>query len=144
MTIRILCWIQALFFALEPCNAAFPQGNPANEVNAESLLAAQRAGLGDAAAIRASAPSVLFVMAESNAGGEAKYRDETLESISVRGVTKEYLNMSTTTIEPRWRDSTSGPRRTSTRTGLATWCPARGGLQPLRIDRKQQPFAPGV
>jgi putative ABC transport system permease protein len=58
-----------------------------------------RVTLGDAAAIRSSAPSVLFVMAESNAGGEAKYRDETLESISVRGVTKEYLNMSTTTIE---------------------------------------------
>src|SRR5262245_108206 len=66
-----------------------------------------RVTLADAAAIRSSAPNVLFVMAESNAGAQAKYRDETLESISVRGVTKEFLNMSTTTIE-RGRPITPG------------------------------------
>ena len=76
----------------------------------EDMLRVQsnpRVTLVDAAAIRALAPSVAFVMAESRSGADAKYRDETLDSISVRGVTKEFLNMTTTTIE-RGRPITPG------------------------------------
>jgi putative ABC transport system permease protein len=68
----------------------------------EEQLRAQsnpRVTLDDARAIRASAPSVAFVMAESSSSAQAKYRDEALDSISVRGVTKEFLSLPTTTID---------------------------------------------
>src|SRR5262245_9566490 len=67
----------------------------------EQLRAASnpRVTLEDAEAIRAYAPNVLFVMAESQSGGQAKYHTEQLDSIQIRGVTKEYLQLPSTTIE---------------------------------------------
>jgi len=39
------------------------------------------------------------VMAQSTSSAQAKYRDQSLDSISVQGVTKEYLSLPTTNIE---------------------------------------------
>ena len=58
-----------------------------------------RVTLEDAAAIRRLSPSVEMVMAQSKAGGEAKYRDQSLDSVSIEGVTKEYVSLPTTNIE---------------------------------------------
>jgi putative ABC transport system permease protein len=53
----------------------------------------------DADAIRASSPAIAFVMAQSGASGQVKYRDVTINSVSVRGVTKEYNRLPTTAVE---------------------------------------------
>jgi putative ABC transport system permease protein len=53
--------------------------------------------LDDAAAIR-TYPRIALVMAEADSTGEAKSRLDTLDSLSIRGVTKEYNMLPTTTI----------------------------------------------
>src|SRR5690606_16834708 len=53
----------------------------------------------DAAAVRNASDRVALVMASSQAGGEAKTRRETLESMQIRGVTREYSLLPTTDIE---------------------------------------------
>jgi len=53
----------------------------------------------EADALRAFGGRISLVMAESRAGGQAKYRSETLDSIQIRGVTKEYVLLATTRIE---------------------------------------------
>jgi len=53
----------------------------------------------EADALRAFGGRISMVMAESRAGGQAKYRSETLDSIQIRGVTKEYVLLATTRIE---------------------------------------------
>jgi putative ABC transport system permease protein len=58
-----------------------------------------RVTLDDAAAIKAFSGNVGFVMAEASAGAQVKYRGESLDSVGVRGLTKEYLTMPSTTIE---------------------------------------------
>jgi putative ABC transport system permease protein len=55
--------------------------------------------LRDASAIRDFSANVAFVMAEATNGAPAKYRTESLDSVRVRGVTKEYNNLPTTSIE---------------------------------------------
>jgi putative ABC transport system permease protein len=55
--------------------------------------------LDDAVAIRRFAPSVEFVVAQAGSGAPAKYRTEQLDSLSIQGVTKEYNNLPTTTVE---------------------------------------------
>jgi putative ABC transport system permease protein len=55
--------------------------------------------LDDAAAIRAYSPNVALVMAESDVRGEAKFRGQSLDSVSIQGVTKEYVSLPTTNIE---------------------------------------------
>jgi putative ABC transport system permease protein len=75
----------------------------------EQLRAASnpRVTLADAEAIRAYAPNVLFVMAESQSGAQAKYHTAELGGIQIRGVTKEYLQLPSTTVE-RGRPITPG------------------------------------
>jgi putative ABC transport system permease protein len=58
-----------------------------------------RVTLDDAAAIKAFSGNVGFVMAEASAGAQVKYRGESLDSVGIRGLTKEYLTMPSTTIE---------------------------------------------
>jgi putative ABC transport system permease protein len=67
----------------------------------EQLRAAgnPRVTLDDAAAIRAASPRIQLVMASAQASGEAKSRRETLESLNIRGVTREYSLLPTTDIE---------------------------------------------
>jgi putative ABC transport system permease protein len=55
--------------------------------------------IADADALRAYGAHIKSVMAEAGAGGQAKYRSESLDSIRIRGVTREYNLLSTTTIE---------------------------------------------
>lgn len=53
----------------------------------------------DAAAVRAASNRIALVMASSQTSGEAKTRRETLESMQIRGVTREYSQLPTTDIE---------------------------------------------
>lgn len=67
----------------------------------EQLRAASnpRVTLEDAAAIRSAGPRIAMVMASAQSSGEAKTRRETLESLQIRGVTREYSLLPTTDIE---------------------------------------------
>jgi putative ABC transport system permease protein len=75
----------------------------------ESLRAQSnpRVTLEDADAIRTFSPNIGMVMAEASSGAPAKYRGESLERVQVRGVTREYNSLPSTTIE-RGRVITSG------------------------------------
>ncbi len=52
----------------------------------------------DAAAVRAASERIRLVMVSSGSSAEVKARRETLESLSIRGVTKEYSQLPTTDI----------------------------------------------
>jgi len=54
--------------------------------------------LAEAAALRGFSPRIRMVMAEAGNGGQAKYRSESLDSIGIRGVTKEFISLATTNI----------------------------------------------
>jgi putative ABC transport system permease protein len=58
-----------------------------------------RVTLQDADAIRAFSTTVSMVMAEAGSSAPMKYRTESLESVSVRGVTREYVSLPSTQIE---------------------------------------------
>ena len=58
-----------------------------------------RITLQDAEAIRRWGGSIGMVMAESSASAQIKYRDQALDSVQVRGVSKEYLTLPSTTVE---------------------------------------------
>jgi putative ABC transport system permease protein len=53
----------------------------------------------DAVAIRGATSNIGLVMAEAQANAQVKYRGTTLDSVQVRGVTKEYLSIPSTQIE---------------------------------------------
>jgi putative ABC transport system permease protein len=65
---------------------------------AERVQSNPRISLDDAASIRRLSPSVALVMAQSNASTQVKYRTESLDSISIQGVTKEFIRLPTTNI----------------------------------------------
>jgi putative ABC transport system permease protein len=48
----------------------------------------------DAAALRTAGTEVLAVMSEIRSGGEIKYRDRTLDSVEIRGVSRDYQSFS--------------------------------------------------
>ena len=58
-----------------------------------------RITLDDAAAIREHSPSVSLVMGQANANAKVKFREESQDSISIQGVTKEYISLPTTNVE---------------------------------------------
>jgi putative ABC transport system permease protein len=58
-----------------------------------------RVTLAEAEALRQYGGRIKSVMAEASAGGPIKYRAEQLDSVQIRGVTKEYLQLSTTRID---------------------------------------------
>src|SRR5579862_2039244 len=62
--------------------------------------------LDEADALRHYSPSIKLVMAEADGGGDAKYLSTTLDSLSIRGVSKEFNSLPTTNIE-RGRPITS-------------------------------------
>ena len=66
----------------------------------EQLRAASnpRVTLDDAEAIRHASDRIKLVMAQAQGGGEAKTRQQTLESLQIQGVSKEYALMPTTLI----------------------------------------------
>jgi putative ABC transport system permease protein len=58
-----------------------------------------RISLDDANAIRTFSPHVSTVMAQSETRGQAKYRAMGLDSVAIRGVTKEFSTLPTTNVE---------------------------------------------
>ena len=66
-----------------------------NEEDEERTRNYPRVTLDDADAIRRYSPLVKAVMAEAGNSGGASYRTNELESLSVRGVTRDYLNFTT-------------------------------------------------
>jgi len=67
----------------------------------EQLRAAgnPRVTLDDAEAIRKASDRIALVMAAASSSAEAKTRQETLDSLQIQGVTKEYALLQTTIIE---------------------------------------------
>jgi putative ABC transport system permease protein len=66
-----------------------------NDEDEERTRNYPRVTLDDADAIREFSPLVKAVMAEAGGTGAASYRANILESLSVRGVTREYFNFTT-------------------------------------------------
>ena len=58
-----------------------------------------RITLEDADAIRGFSSNVRLVMAEASRTAQVKYRNDSLDSVNVRGVTREYLEMPSTNVE---------------------------------------------
>jgi len=70
-------------------------------LSAEQARQAQRnppVTLDDVNAVREAGPSIDLVMAESVAGAPVAYRGRTAESIRIRGVTREFVQLSTTEV----------------------------------------------
>jgi len=68
----------------------------------EEMLRAQsnpRITMQDAEAIRRWSGTIGMVMAESSSSAQVKYRGQALDSVQVRGLTKEYLSLPSTTVE---------------------------------------------
>ena len=63
------------------------------------VMSNPRVTMEDAVAIRGFSPRIGLVMAETQANAEIKYRGTTLESVQIRGVTKEYISLPSTVIE---------------------------------------------
>ncbi|MBE3071918.1 MAG: ABC transporter permease [Acidobacteria bacterium] len=66
-----------------------------SEEEEEKTRSFPRVTLDDANAIRRFSPLVKAVMAEANNSGGASYREHMLESVSIRGVTRDYVNFLT-------------------------------------------------
>ena len=77
------------------------QRRPLTLTDEENLRAESnpRISFDDVDAIREWGTSIGMVMAESNGSAEVKYRNEALESVQVRGVTREYNDLPSTQIE---------------------------------------------
>ena len=58
-----------------------------------------RLTIDDADAIREAGPSIGMVMAEARSGAQIAWRGETLDSVSIRGVSREYNEIPSTSIE---------------------------------------------
>jgi putative ABC transport system permease protein len=75
------------------------RGVTVTEEEEERAAGNPRVTLEEADALRHYSPHIRLVMAEAGAGAEAKYRDQNLDSVRIRGVTKEYNQLPTTNIE---------------------------------------------
>jgi putative ABC transport system permease protein len=74
------------------------RGVTVTEEEEERAASNPRVTLEEANAIRAYSPHIRMVMAEAASGGQAKYRGETLDSVRIRGVTREFVQLPTTDI----------------------------------------------
>ena len=76
------------------------QRRPLTQTDEEDLQAESnpRVTLDDALAVREFGTAVGMVMAESSSSAEVKFRNESLESVSVRGVTSEFNDLPSTAI----------------------------------------------
>ena len=63
-----------------------------SEEDFERMRSNPRVTLDDASAIRQASPLIKSVMAESGRAGQMAYRDKLLETVTIRGVSAEYLN----------------------------------------------------
>ena len=70
-----------------------------SEEDFEKVRSNPRITLRDAAAIRTYSPLVRSVMAESSRPGQVAFQEKLLESVSVRGVSAEYVNFSSYNAE---------------------------------------------
>jgi putative ABC transport system permease protein len=70
-----------------------------SEEDFEKVRSNPRITLRDAAAIRKYSPLVRSVMAESSRAGQVAFQEKLLESVSVRGVSAEYVNFSSYNAE---------------------------------------------
>ena len=75
------------------------RGVTVTEDEEERAAGNPRVTLEEADALRHYSPHIRLVMAEAGAGADAKYRDQNLDSVRIRGVTKEYNQLPTTNIE---------------------------------------------
>ena len=66
---------------------------------AQAVESNPRVTLDDARALRTYGSVIGFVMAEAGNSAQVKFRSETLDSISVRGVTREYNTLPSTVID---------------------------------------------
>ena len=101
----------------------------------EQLRAASnpRVTLDDAEAIRKASDRIQLVMATASTSAEAKTRQETLDSLQIQGVTKEYAQMPTTLIEAG-RVMTAGEFDSKRNVAVLGWDAADrlfGALDPL-------------
>jgi putative ABC transport system permease protein len=74
-------------------------GRATNEAEALRMQSNPRISLQDADALREASPRIALVMAQARAGAPMKFRGVTIDSVSLRGVSKEYLSLPTTQIE---------------------------------------------
>jgi putative ABC transport system permease protein len=65
----------------------------------ERIRSNPRVTLADAAAIRRHSRSADAIMAQAERSGEVRYRGEVLESVRIRGVTRDYVDFPTFTAE---------------------------------------------
>jgi putative ABC transport system permease protein len=70
-----------------------------SEEDFERVRSNPRITMQDAEAIRRYSTLVSSVMAESSRAAQVSYRDKVLESVSIRGVSPEYMNFSSYTVE---------------------------------------------
>jgi len=87
---------------------------------AERAASHPRVSMDDVEALRDYGGTIGFVMAESQSSAEVKYRREALESITIRGVTREFNNLPTTTIE-RGRAISASEFETGRRVAVLGW-----------------------
>jgi putative ABC transport system permease protein len=81
---------------------AFTVSRTAPAMTEEEQLRQQsnpRLTMDDATAIRTAGPNIAMVMAESSTSAQVTYRAQSLDSVQVRGVTKEYNDIPSTQIE---------------------------------------------
>jgi putative ABC transport system permease protein len=81
---------------------AFTVSRTAPSMTEEEQLRQQsnpRLTMDDATAIRTAGPNIAMVMAESSTSAQVTYRAESLDSVQIRGVTKEYNDIPSTQIE---------------------------------------------
>ncbi len=74
-------------------------GQVVTDREAQRAQSNPRVSMDDADAIRGATSNIGLVMAEVQASAQIKYRDTTIDSVSVRGVTKEYMGIPSTQIE---------------------------------------------
>jgi putative ABC transport system permease protein len=77
------------------------QRRPLTQTDEEDLAAERnpRVSFEDASAIREFGSAVGMVMAESRTGAQVRFRNETLDSVQIRGLTREYNDLPSTIIE---------------------------------------------
>jgi putative ABC transport system permease protein len=82
-------------------------GRAATEAEQLRMQSNPRISLDDAQAVRDASHRIGLVMAQARAGAPVRFRGVQIDSVSVRGVTKEYVSLPTTQIE-RGRPITPG------------------------------------
>jgi putative ABC transport system permease protein len=75
------------------------RGIALTNVEAERQQTNPRISLDEANALRAYGGNIRVVMAEADAGGSAKFQGQTIDNVSVRGVSKEFNSLPTTDVE---------------------------------------------